>query len=602
MNEAAEQRVVGPVAAEGHARLRVLGDVAAELGSGLVARDAAELAGRIAEGRFFVACVGQFKRGKSTLLNALVGRAVLPTGVVPVTAVVTILRHGPGVEAHVTLLDGGRLTVDPATLAEYVSEAGNPGNRKGVAAVEVRLPSPLLERGLCLVDTPGIGSVFASNSETTRAFVPQVDAALVVVGADPPISGDELDLLQQVASGVEHVIVVLNKSDRVSDAESREAAEFALRVIERRIGRDAGPIYRVSAVERAAGAPTRDWDALEARLADLATRSAAVVAAAAERGVARVARDLRREIDERRNALARPIEATERRLESLRRAIADADIALRELAARMRVEHVALAERFDALRAGFLAGEGPAARRDLERVAREAACPRGPACRTAVIDLAHDLARERVTRWIGEIEPQAEALYREAVARFVALANEFATRLAPGGPSDDAPDALARDEFVVERGFREEARFFFTSLLTVAEPGFWAWALDRVRPREAVLRSSVRQAAGYLDRLMATNSARMANDLAARVEESQRRLASEIRGRLSRLVGSAERAAERARASQASGAEAVQAEMARLDGLLALVDGEAGRICFHSETSTFTSQLRQAFARRGLRP
>src|SRR5207244_12572453 len=72
----------------------------------------------------------------------------------------------------------------------YVTEEHNHENVKGVAVVEVFLPAPLLARGLCLVDTPGIGSTFAANSEVTRAFVPHIDAALVVLGADPPISGD----------------------------------------------------------------------------------------------------------------------------------------------------------------------------------------------------------------------------------------------------------------------------------------------------------------------------------------------------------------------------------------------------------------------------
>jgi len=57
----------------------------------------------------------------------------------------------------------------------------------------------LTDYGLrCLVDTPGIGSVFAGNTATTRSFVPHIDAALVVLGADPPLSGDELALVDEL--------------------------------------------------------------------------------------------------------------------------------------------------------------------------------------------------------------------------------------------------------------------------------------------------------------------------------------------------------------------------------------------------------------------
>ena len=83
-----------------------------------------------------MACVGQFKRGKSTLLNALVGQSVLPVGVVPVTAVVTVLRFGDPLRARVRLHSGEWKDIDPARVREFVSESENPENAKGVAAVD----------------------------------------------------------------------------------------------------------------------------------------------------------------------------------------------------------------------------------------------------------------------------------------------------------------------------------------------------------------------------------------------------------------------------------------------------------------------------------
>jgi ribosome biogenesis GTPase A len=111
-----------------------------------------------------VACVGQFKRGKSTLLNALVGQEVLPSGVVPVTTVPTILRSGERLEARVRTEAAEWQAIPAGAVEEYVSEEKNPQNAKGVAAIEVFLPSPLLSTGMCLVDTPRLGSVFAANA------------------------------------------------------------------------------------------------------------------------------------------------------------------------------------------------------------------------------------------------------------------------------------------------------------------------------------------------------------------------------------------------------------------------------------------------------
>src|SRR6266542_630892 len=174
--------------------LQDLSFLAARAGALTVASESSLLAARVEEGLFYVACVGQFKRGKSTLINALVGESVLPAGVVPVTSVVTVIRHGAARAARVRFESGHWQEIDPSDLAGYVSEAQNPENRKGVLAAEVFLPHSLLSSGLCLVDTPGLGSVFEANTAATHSFIPHIDAALVVLGADPPISGEELEI------------------------------------------------------------------------------------------------------------------------------------------------------------------------------------------------------------------------------------------------------------------------------------------------------------------------------------------------------------------------------------------------------------------------
>ncbi len=178
-----------PAEVESKGRLELVADLAAELGAERVRDEALALAERVAEGRFYVTCVGQFKRGKSTLLNALVGRPILPTGVVPVTATPTIVRYGDPPSAIVRHADGHTHVIEVDAVSQYVAEEENPGNLKEVAAVEVLLPSSLLRGGMCLVDTPGLGSVFEVATESTHAFVPHIDAALLVVGADPPILG-----------------------------------------------------------------------------------------------------------------------------------------------------------------------------------------------------------------------------------------------------------------------------------------------------------------------------------------------------------------------------------------------------------------------------
>lgn len=171
MTESADQIVREAAASDIPTALVRLSAIAAELGADRAASEARDLAARVAEGRFYVACVGQFKRGKSTLLNALVGQSILPTGIIPVTAVPTIVRFGERAGARYRSRSGVWRPADIADLAQFVSEALNPGNAKAIEGVEVFVPSALLAGGMCLVDTPGLGSVFSANTEATHAFV-----------------------------------------------------------------------------------------------------------------------------------------------------------------------------------------------------------------------------------------------------------------------------------------------------------------------------------------------------------------------------------------------------------------------------------------------
>jgi len=139
------------------ATLDALARLGEEAGVGWIAAETHALAERLAEGRFYVVCVGQFKRGKSTLLNALIGTSVLPTGVVPITAAVTVVRHGAQLAARVRFHDRDWEDCDPTALAIYVSEEYNPANEKAVYREAerrfVELVSAFQER---LVTVPGL--------------------------------------------------------------------------------------------------------------------------------------------------------------------------------------------------------------------------------------------------------------------------------------------------------------------------------------------------------------------------------------------------------------------------------------------------------------
>lgn len=173
-----------------------------------------------------VAVFGRFKAGKSSFLNHLAGRAVLPIGVVPLTAVLTRVRYGPVERAVVKFLDGTTREIPPTDIARYVTEAQNPANRQQVAAVEVELPELQPLSPLTLVDTPGLGSALVHNTETALNWLPQVGVVLLAISADAPLSERDLALLGQLRRHTPRIVVLLTKADLLTEMQRAEVRAF----------------------------------------------------------------------------------------------------------------------------------------------------------------------------------------------------------------------------------------------------------------------------------------------------------------------------------------------------------------------------------------
>ena len=201
------------------------------------------LRGRLAGQRLRVLVAGEAKRGKSTLVNALLGRALLPVGVTPLTALATTVRCGRDEGIRAVFRDGGVESFPLAALGDLVTERGNPGNRRNLASVTVVADAPMLARGVELVDTPGTGSVYAHNTEEAEAALDTMDAAVFVLTADPPVSASECELMARVAERSVTMFVVLNKADYLTgygtdgDGDLAEALEFTTRVAAQAAGR-----------------------------------------------------------------------------------------------------------------------------------------------------------------------------------------------------------------------------------------------------------------------------------------------------------------------------------------------------------------------------
>jgi GTP-binding protein EngB required for normal cell division len=209
-----------------------------------------KLLARLAEDRFNLAVVGQFNRGKTSLMNALLGLDRLPTGVLPLTSVVTTVCYGDRERALIRLKDSSLSQEIPLEdLPRFVTEKDNPGNAKQVALAEVHLPADLLRFGFFFTDTPGVGSLITANTTTTRQFLPEVDAAIFVTSFESPFTEGELDFFEEVRGHVQTVFVVINKADLVAADQRDEIVAFIREKLGQKLGEVDLPVFAVSARE-----------------------------------------------------------------------------------------------------------------------------------------------------------------------------------------------------------------------------------------------------------------------------------------------------------------------------------------------------------------
>jgi GTPase Era involved in 16S rRNA processing len=196
---------------------------------------------------FYLAVLGQFKRGKTTFINALLGEEILPTGILPLTSIITLIRFGERKKAEVVFLDNRRCTIGPTELRQYVSESENAKNEKKVHHVELAYPSSFLKNGIVLIDTPGVGSIALHNTETTQGFLPRIEAAVVLLGADPPVTQVEFQFIDELFSSVEKAFFLLNKSDVLSESDLADALAYTASALKSKLGSNS-EVYPVSAL------------------------------------------------------------------------------------------------------------------------------------------------------------------------------------------------------------------------------------------------------------------------------------------------------------------------------------------------------------------
>ncbi|MBS5522409.1 MAG: dynamin family protein [Clostridiales bacterium] len=196
------------------------GKLARDFGYASAAENIEEIRKNFLKKEMMVVAAGEARRGKSTLLNALLNEKtpLFPVDVNVCTNVVTIVRYGAAekVEAYMEVPGSDELKAERITrdqIENYVSEKGNPNNYKNVKLLNIEIPNDLLKEGVVFVDTPGVGSLNISHAEATYAFLPNADLLLFVSDTNSGFTETELNFLKRGYQYCKNVIFPLTKKD-----------------------------------------------------------------------------------------------------------------------------------------------------------------------------------------------------------------------------------------------------------------------------------------------------------------------------------------------------------------------------------------------------
>jgi GTP-binding protein EngB required for normal cell division len=181
---------------------------------------------RMESAAFEVGVFGRVSSGKSSLLNYILQTDVLPIGVTPVTAIPTRISHGPVAEAGIEFAEAQPQIIPLSELSEFATEQKNPGNKKHVTCIFVKLPSERLREGVTFVDTPGLGSLAVAGAEETIAYLPRCDLGIVLIDASAGLTQDDLVVVQALYQAGANAMVLISKADLFNIADRERMIDY----------------------------------------------------------------------------------------------------------------------------------------------------------------------------------------------------------------------------------------------------------------------------------------------------------------------------------------------------------------------------------------
>lgn len=211
-----------------------------------------EILKRMANDNFNVAIVGEFKRGKSTVINALLGKNILPVDVLPTTATLNKITYNVTPFVTVEYKDGRKEQIGIEELENYVTKLTRESEERAKTIKEavVYYPINYCKNGVTIIDTPGLNDD-AAMTEVTMSVLPTIDAALMVIMAQAPFSESERDFLESkiITSDLGRVLFVVTGIDLLDEEDVDRVLENIKRRIQEHVLKKAESVYGVDSRE-----------------------------------------------------------------------------------------------------------------------------------------------------------------------------------------------------------------------------------------------------------------------------------------------------------------------------------------------------------------
>lgn len=186
-----------------------------------------EYSRQLGEDKYKVLVVGEAKRGKSTFVNALIGRSILPTDVDIATSQVFLVQHSEKEKYRLRYDDESATEISEADLPRYGSQVvadrdGRPQLDRTIRWIEVDVPIQFLPPGVSLLDTPGLGALYAAHSQITHRWVPHADAVIFVLDSGSPIGAQEIEFVRAILNVTSNLFFIQTKIDQHLTAHWRD--------------------------------------------------------------------------------------------------------------------------------------------------------------------------------------------------------------------------------------------------------------------------------------------------------------------------------------------------------------------------------------------